>query len=421
MKWLYKIVLGLLGFLLLSSLTLWILSKTIKAETIRQYLNTQLTQLTSQRILIEGEVNWKLLPRPAIKITHLTAGENNTQAPYKIHVDNLLLNLKIGPLLHGQLLFHELKINGLTARINTALLSQENPRLTTEKVEHLSQLLPEQLAIDQVMITRGTLILIKDNQELRISNLQLGAKPFNLLQNAFPFQFKGKIKLTGNNAPLFNATINFNGNTLTNKSHKITRPPLFLGLTGIKGQLTLTHANIESLHIDKLSASTLVTKPMIQLNPITLALYHGEATGSLKYDIANQTLTLNQTATNLDATALFDALIHKKLIQGNLDFTVHSQTNLQTNAWPNNTQADGTMTIRKGVLLAFNLNRVIDEISNKITRLLQKERGSAASNANTKSNANSFQLDSFDNASIFQGNTPLKLLTISYQLQNGNL
>ena len=419
MKWLRKVFLGLLGLLLACSASFWILSKIIKPETIRDYLNSQLTLLTSQRILIDGEVNWKLLPRPAIQISHITTGENKTDSPYSLRVDNLLLNLKIAPLLHGQFVFNEIKIDGLKARVNTNLFSIINQRIDAAKIFPVNSEAQGQFAIEEFMLNHGSITLVKNDYELLLDKVQFGTKNFNLLRHPFPLQLKAELTLSIPQEKLITAQISFNGKTSPHPNKNILTAPQSIAHTAIKGQLVVSHAKVGPITLDNINANTLFKEGIIRLNPVTMGLYQGEAIGDLSYDLINQIITINQTASNLDASALFNTLLGKKLIKGNMDVTLHTQTKLAVDIWPKNTQGNGSITIRNGAILSFNINRVIDEISNKINGLLTEKQDASTSNSDNPDAK--FQIQQFDDPAIYKGNTPLKLLTINFNMANGDL
>ena len=417
MKWLYKLVLGFLGVLLSGTLIVWILSKTIQPETVRDYLNTQLGSFTSQKIAIKGAVSWQLFPRPAIKISNISAGNDVLNSPYFLHIDDLLFNVKITPLLHGKLVFSELKIDGLNAKLDANLVSKVKQSATTEI--HPAPIGPTQgqFAIEQLMLSHSTITLVKDKQELVLKHLQVGANQFNLLQKGFPFQLKTELTLKTPEAQLAHAQINFSGNSLINKHNKKNSISAAWNETGFEGQLSITDAKIGSIAVDSLNANTRYKNNTIHLNPMAMTLYHGEAIGDIDYNANNQTLTINQTATNLNASALFEAVLNKKLGKGSLDVSLHSLTMLQHESWPNNTQAKGYLTLRDGALISFNLNQLIDTISDKINQLFQSKPNQSPQNKTT----NPFQIKQFDDPSLLQGDTPLKQLSMTYSLNNGNL
>ncbi|HAT9024997.1 TPA: AsmA family protein, partial [Legionella pneumophila subsp. pneumophila] len=99
MKLLGKILLAFTALMIFVSITLWILAKNIKPETIKQLVSNKITAITHKQSQIDGTISWQLFPRPGLKFNKIHIGNENLNDNYSLLIDTLLLNLKITPLL----------------------------------------------------------------------------------------------------------------------------------------------------------------------------------------------------------------------------------------------------------------------------------------------------------------------------------
>lgn len=412
MKFFKKTAIALSVFLISITLILWALAKSIRPEVIKDYVGTQLSALTHQQSEIQGDISWQIFPRPAIKITGVRIGGGNENSSYNIKLENLVFNLKITPLLRGKLVFSELDVNGFQININPETQQsigklKNNKEISTAKTNTIA----DQFAIERVLLSHGQIILRGNEQVTTLSNLQIGAEQFNLRKMPFPLQFKTQLNVSSGNKNLVKAQINFKGST-TLSSALFTNPLLALQNTPLNGQLSIQNLKIHQLKINKLSANVKSKTGVFTLNPLTLTLYNGESVGNLSYELASMKLTINQTATNLDGNKLIYDLLQKKLLKGSLDFSFHSQADMQQANWQESLLGNGSLTIKDGEMESINLNKVIDDTSTKINKLINGKRDEVK---------DVLQLSQFDDPSFFKGNTSFKLLTFQYSLQNARL
>ncbi|KTD63356.1 AsmA family protein [Legionella spiritensis] len=407
MTFLKKLLLGLLLILTILVTSLWIIAKSIKPEVIKDYVNSQLTTLTAQKSSVEGDISWHLFPRPGVRITSIKVGDIGGDAPFAMTLDKLLFNLNITPLLRGKLEFSELKVDGFKIRINSdAKPSQATSKPVNHAPQKEKQNIAKSFAIARLMLSRGQIIWTRQKTRMTISGLQLGAEQLNLQQQSFPFQLKGKLDVTRLQQRLAKSRVNFKGRVEL-PAGLLHNPENALKSLFMTGQLTLQDTELKTFRFDRLKGNAELKKGIAQLNPLTVSLYHGESIGDLRYDTTQHKLAINQTATNLNSGKLIQNLTGKKLLQGSLDFSLHTLTDLQNTDWQSNTTANGNFTIRDGTLLTIDFNKVIDEINNKIGTLLKIR------NINPQQELDLAQLDAPMN---YNGETPFKLLTLQYRL-----
>ncbi|WED43963.1 AsmA family protein [Legionella cardiaca] len=413
MKLLKKLTVSIVAFLIVAAVILWALAKSINPEVIKDYVSSQLTALTDQQSQVDGDISWQIFPRPGIKITKVQIGsEKNDQSNYSIKLENLLFNLKITPLLRGKLVFSELDVNGFQININpNAEPIKVKNKKTAQSSSPKNRNIAEQFAIERFLLSHGQINFNGSEQTIKLANLQIGAEQFNLNKTPFPLQFKTQLNVASGNKSVMKAQINFKGSTTLSTS-LFNNPFNALQNTPLDGQLAVQDFNIHQFKVNKIRAHVKTKPGVLWLNPLTLNMYNGESVGDLSYEFASMKLALNQTATNLNGNKLTSDLLNKKLFKGSVDLSIHTQANMQNKNWPESILGKGNLTIKDGIVESINLDKVIDETSSKINKLL---------NGKNNEVKDVLQLSQFDNPAFFKGNTNFKLLTFQYSLQDAKL
>lgn len=411
MKILKRLLAGILVTLVITTLALWTLAKTIKPEMVKNYVSSQLSFLTQQESRIDGEISWQLFPRPAVKITQIQIGHEQAQENYSAKLENLLFNLKITPLLRGKLVFNELVVDGFKIVVNPEATSSLVKTVKLKETNEEKTSLADQFAIERFLLSHGQIVIQDNQKQIILSGLQIGAEQFNLQRMAFPLQFKTTLEVNAGQEKVLKTHINFRGRTSLSPL-LFSNPLIALQNMLLDGQLSLQNTKLNHFRIAKISAHTKTKPGVLLLNPLTFDLYHGESVGDLHYEFASKKLILNQTGTNLDSAKLVHDLFNKLLFKGSLDFSIHAQINLQNPNWQDSLTGKGSLTIKEGTLEAINLDKVIEGTSSKINALLLTQK------VNTEQ---LLELGQFNNPEFFRGSTNFKLLSFQYLLQNEKL
>ena len=74
MKLLKKLLATLLIVILITTIALWVLARSVKPEVVKNYVNSRTISLTHQNSKVEGDISWQVFPRPGIKITQIHIG-----------------------------------------------------------------------------------------------------------------------------------------------------------------------------------------------------------------------------------------------------------------------------------------------------------------------------------------------------------
>ncbi|HAT8179820.1 TPA: AsmA family protein [Legionella pneumophila] len=409
MKLLGKILLAFTALMFFVSVTLWILAKNIKPETIKQLVSNKITAITHKQSHIDGTISWQLFPRPGLKFTKIHIGDDNLKDNYSLLIDTLLLNLKITPLLRGNFVFSEINIDGPKLFIN----QQNNDKLNFfEKIVNQynpAKLSNEQFAIQKLLLSHGQITLNNEGHSTVLKNIQIGAEQFNLKNSPFAVQIKAKLTDAAF-LQIAKANINFKGRVSLAPSI-IDELNSGISKSSIEGQLQIQNILLNQFAIKKIDTTLKTHKRDIQFKPLTLSLYNGESIGDMNYVIATKQLLLNQTATNLDGKQLITSLLKHQAISGNLDYSIHASIPLKTLS-VESLVSKGTVTLKDGEVYNINLDQLLNNLKIKLNSLITETPDSI------KKLTQSVDWDQNKNT---QGNTKFKLANFKFQLQNGTI
>lgn len=370
-----KLLLTLITAVILPIVIILTVSKFVTPESAKAIVNRELPILTNQTSHVNGEIDWQLLPRPGIRITRILIGPSNPNSNYAINISKLFFNLQIMPLLKGQLVFNEMKIDGLIFSINSAPQAANQDKPASEPDIHQKNNLADDIrahfAINSILLTHGQLVIWKEKNNIRFTELQLGAEQLNLKNESFPLQLKSNL-LFSLGGSLGKAALDFKGKIQLNSSI-LENPIKALENANINGHLLLENARFKQVNIGKISSNMLTKKGEISLNPLYLSLYNGESLGDLSYQIESKKLTINQTASRLDAKKFLNDLWSQNSVQGILDFSLHLSTVLEDKLWQNNIRGNGNITVKNGLLFNINLPQIISGTAKLATKAGQND------------------------------------------------
>lgn len=396
--------------IILTIIALSTLHYFIKPNTLKVLLNKQLTTLTGEESRIKGNIHWQLFPYPGIKVTDITIGnpeKNNAYAAINV----LNFNLQFTPLLKGQFVFNEVTIDGFNVILNTTLPSND-PR--SSDVKSMKKSMPPnnqtsaRFAIDTLLLTHGRLLVKTPEQQLIISDVQLGLKHFNLKEEPFSIQLKANLinQFSGHSVK---AGVNFQGTTTLSAS-AFNKPQTIMNKLILEGQLALQNIQLNQLKIHKINTSITANAGTLILNPLTLTLYHGASIGKLNYNFASTDFSLNQTATDLEAGQLIQDLTGSPLLKGNLDILIHASGRLSDPNWFNKIQSKGNITFKAGQINIVDFEQLTTYLLDNIKQFLSQK---------TLDKKLSDFLKSLAFKGYQQGVTHFQLLTLQYNLKPG--
>jgi uncharacterized protein involved in outer membrane biogenesis len=396
-----------LALFCVAALPVWLLSRAVNPYLLRDYVTVQLSTLTSQPSQINGSIHWQLLPHPAIKISNIHIGDDNKKTDYSMRLDNMLFNLKIAPLFRGKIVFNEIAVDGFQLRINPSS-SPEISKSSNSNTQNNT--VNDQFEIERLLLSRGKVTLIQNDDQYQFTDLQIGAENLNQQTNSIPFQLKSNMEYLNNKKALAKAHIQFKGRTTLSKSlFKEHANDLKSSL--ITGQLLIKNANLGKFKLTRLNANTSLKQGILQLNPLSITLYQGQSIGDLRYDLAEKALQINQTASAINSNLLTRDLFNKALLKGKLDLSLHAHADLTKGSWQDISRGQGNISIRDGSLESIDLNQVVKLTSSKINNLLLSSPPELKVILENPADAE---------PPSFKGKTPFKLLSIPFQLEQTN-
>ncbi|MCH9717182.1 MAG: AsmA family protein, partial [Gammaproteobacteria bacterium] len=321
MKFIRRVLLIIFFVCVASLITLWAVTYFVQPKTFKLITKKQLSSLTHQDSAIDGSINWRIFPRPGLNLTKVRIGDvKKIDGDYALSIDNLLFNLQLAPLLHGQFVFDTIVFDGFTLHVN---LGEKVPVNTTEKkplAKKKTPNVPTNIALKSLLLTNGRIILSQNKQEkLLLKNVRLEAELPLKHHEPLPVQFKATLKKQSDELRI-NGILSYKG--------LLTLPILNTANTQLEnleidGQTTFENIQINDYEITRANAHTFFSKGKLELNPLTLSLYNGESVGRLNYLINTHDLNFNQTGTGLSAEPVFQHVldIRPSHLTGTLDFS----------------------------------------------------------------------------------------------------
>lgn len=401
MNALKKIAFVFTTILLFLCLGLWIISQNITHKAVKDLINDKLSAITTEKSHIEGDVLWQLFPHPGIKITQIQLIDNH----YSLFIENLILNLQITSLLHRQLVFKEVKIDGLTVSVKNPD-NQLNTVLNKVSNLTISKNNPVGFDIERFSLKNGQITITQPKQKTALTHLQIQTKDINFTKEFFPLQFQTTLlaSYAGNK---IKTTLKYNGK-IRLPSPLLLEPSMALQNIGLNGQMELHHFRFNQFKLSKLSSTARTKKGTLVLNPLIFSLYGGQSQGDLHYQFATKKLSFNQSATHLNANQLLKNFSNKTLMTGDLTISWHGSINFQDDNWQKTCGGDGRILVQNGILYFIDLQALADSATKKINSLPsqdQTEMELALNQPLIKAHP--------------QGATAFNLLNIDYHLLNG--
>ncbi len=413
MKFIKNAVLIVLFIFLTTLGVLWAVTAFIQPDTFRTIARKQLSSITQQDTTIEGNVSWRLFPRPGLNLTKVRIG--NVEKPtknYALNIDSVIFHLQLAPLFRGKIVFDKLILDGFILHIDpnnkdTEKASPTKPTVSKQTTTALST----HVALKSLLLTNGKIILTDTKQKAILQNVRLETTLPEAQGELFPVQFKATIKRKPHATFPLSGTVSYKG--LTNL------PPLKnintqLEKLMLDGQVTLENLQAGEYTATKANAHILLRNGVLELNPLTLSLYNGESVGKLTYKINTQELIFNQTGTNLNAEPVFQSFfnIHPSRITGLLDLSVNASAKLDQADWHKKMKVNGNFTVHDGTLAYINLPALTAEAKQTILTLASQNIDRIQT---TLEHLKPWNLNNYS------GNTPFQLFNIQYQAKGDGL
>ncbi|MDX2346619.1 MAG: AsmA family protein [Legionella sp.] len=413
MKFIRNILISILLVIITSIAVLWAVTYFVQPATFKLIAKKQLSSLTHQDSAIEGNINWRIFPRPGLHLTKVRIGDvNKTDGDYALLVDNLTFHVQFMPLLQGQLVFDKLILNGFTLRINLDKKASGTPTPTQKKQvspKKISTALPTHVALKSLLLTNGQILFVQKNEQMLLKNVRLEAELPKTNHEQFPIQLKANIQKKSDALSL-SGTLNYKG--------LLKLPPLNTTNTQLEnleldGQTAFQNIHLNDYDITEANAHTFYRNGKLILNPLTLSLYNGESVGQLIYQLKTSALSFNQNGTGLNAEPVFQHVLDMRPshLTGTLDFSITAAAQLNLVDWHKKIQANGNFTMHNGTLAYINLPAITAEATKTIKTLASQNIENIQQ---ALSHFKPWRLNDYS------GNTAFELFNFQYQLNGDN-
>ena len=403
MKLLKSFILIFIVFILLITTGLLSLPYLIKADTIKYYLNQQITLATQQKTEIKGALNWQLFPTIGIKVNNIEIGNPGASHDTHARIKELVLKAKFLPLLHKQFVVNEINIDGLNAvlDLDTAKKAKatesEKPSVGVSKKTN-----PPVIQVRKFRVTDSQIVVYRGQQPIRISNLQIKTKNFNLNRQPFSLQINASFN-TRDKKLQSSGQFGFKGNAEIIQSSKASLP------LQLNGQIDLQNLKLNKFLINQLSGDIRIKEDRIDINPLNARLYQGQSKGMLSLS-PQGILSLQQTAAGLNGEKLFSNITGEKLIGGTLGFSINSMLPLKDPSLLEALNATGEFTLTSGTLFDIDIKAIISTFEQQIKEIWRDK---------ALSWRDALGLSKVDPRIATQGNTPFEKASASFSIARG--
>ncbi|MCX7114542.1 MAG: AsmA family protein [Gammaproteobacteria bacterium] len=379
-----------------------LLTQTVTLNRFAGLINSQLTTLTAQPVKLSGDIKLRLLPKPSLYVPLIEIGSSEAQSPYFAKLENSLFRLSISQLLQGKIRFNELKIAGFYIQFHLPFTSTQplnpmvKPPLTTALL----------FQIKRLILGQGSVSIFHPQYTLNFDQLQLTAEQLNLNHQPFSLQLKSHVNyLPVASRPHASANFNFKGTTAIAPADLRDVAQLIQHLQ-INGDLGATEISYDKFLVDTLFTTIQTRASTLLLNPFRFNLYGGELFGDISIDTQIGQMFINQTGSNLRAGPILKPFFAHVPVSGNLDFSIHAALKYLQATPLKTLSGNGNLTIKEGVIYAFNLDVLLNYAKRFIRHLLNESSTSSPPPSPPP------------HALIFQQQTPFKILSLDYHLNN---
>lgn len=394
-----KIFSFLIALTLISLIGAWYLLKTTDLDQVMLNLDQELESLVHVPVHVQRPLKLTFFPRPSLQIQQIEIGSQTADSPYFIQLNDILLKLRLKPLLKKKLIFKEIQANQFLIQLHPSTpVSTPSEPITPNT--HL-------LAIEKISLYNGRLESTVLSKPLILDHFQLSAQQLSF-KDPIPVQAKAEIQYGSMPNPVLSTQVIFKGN-LTVPSQSLTDPAKLLKYMEFNGQLHAEHFKMNAVEINTINAKLQSKSGSLLFNPMTLNLYKGEAFGDLVLDTSTGRTYLNQTATNMDGKLFFNLFHQNNPLSGNLDISLHTHFNLNLPDPIKSLTGNGNLSLKEGKIKNFNLAKLLELTRIKIHNLLN---GLPADTSGNGMASNPF---------IYSGTTSFKLLSMQFHIQQSLL
>lgn len=416
MKWLKRLVAVALSVLMVCVIAIASLQYLVNPDTIKTFLNQELSTVLQHKTVIHGDLDWKILPSASVRVKDIAIGDQAKVNATHGHINNLVLSLQLRPLLHKQFVFNNLKIDGLNAVINpadkNAFTTKKAPPKAITTAQKKSEDTPNAMALNihKFAVVNSELRLLQTNNILRLSALNIRSDHFNMGQQDFSFSVRSDF--SSHNPELKSkGQFTFEGKArLLKDTPPSSNNRLFIPLQ-LDGLLRMENIALNHLQVNDLQSNVRIKDHRIDLNPLTISLYKGRSNGKLSVS-SQKILRIEQGGKNLNSNRLFTDLSGKNILEGSLDYSLKATLPLNQPNFIDALYGSGRLSVSHGTLFTINLKAIISKLNQNINAIWADR---------TINWEDAFSLLSIDPSVVSQGSTPFERAEGSFSVKRGVL
>lgn len=384
----------------------WYFIRLLHFDQILPLLNKNFQAVTLLPIKTEGNLTFKLFPFPALYLKHIEIGAPNSSSAYFIMLNDVSLKLNLRSLLKKEIIFNLIQAENFTITINNALPTLVAKDLSPETLD--PKTLPT-FIIEKIVLNHGVLNIHSPLTLLKIEDFHLTAIHANNTNPLFfTIKTNGRVHYELPSKNTISTDLHLTGQVSLSNIRSFAKNTITFN-----GILKANETYFNQFKIDQISAGVTIKPGNILLYPMVMGLYKGEGFGDIKIDTINNRLYINQTVHRLEGKNFLQHFIPISLIEGQVNFFIHGQCDLNSKSIMQTLTASGHFDLINSIIKNFNLHALLNLIREKIATLLKIIK--------TPTTPAPHSPKITTNPNIYFGETKVSLLKIQFSLQHQDL
>ena len=414
MKQILWVIHALLSILLFIPIAVWILLDSSSVNALIKDFEKDLRSLTHLPIQFKGKIHIHLWPLPYLHIPHITIQQNLEHQVLNWSIDDLRFKIKLYPLFHKKIIFHQIESQHLSINSNTnfPLVQRISDRQTSKSFTSLKTLNPQNFDVEKLIIHDGKFSTSHSGYLSEVSSIELVARQIKLNQ-PFEIQISSFIHYQLPQSPPSKTKLSYQG-TVNLGQHEIRTFAELLEHARLDGVLQLQEIAYHDFMIQEIKTHLMSQDHNLVLNPLNIKLLEGLSTGDARFELNKNQIFFNQLGhqIHINIPTSSDGFDMGRIfnLSGHLNYDLHGQINLNGQDLFNSITGHGHLMIIDGNLHHFDLKKIIRLAQVKIHRLLTP--GDQDQSPETPI---------FNNPEIYWGNTHFNELSMNISLEQGDV
>lgn len=344
----------------------------LNTDEIKQKLSALLSSSTHHQIIFNGDLHWRLLPTIHLVVNDVSITPQRRGSNIQGKVGQLSFTLDTWDLLYKKLTFKQIHLNDADLIMNISASTPTNTHSQSVRMSEKSEHNGLALTLNQISLKNSAFTIISNKDHISLTKVNLKLKQHGKSQ---AIKVESNINIKQPNQNIVVQGIRVSG-TVTHLD-KIINNPSSLTTLAMDATIKAKHLSIARLSIDDMSATLSINSGIIQLKPYRFELADGTVTGTLRYDLPHDVLTIKQKLTNVDTSNLLEAYnSHDKFISGRLNLDWQSKSHPVDQNILYHTQASGSLTYDNTLVDLPSTLNTIETIVRSLPKLVSQNSSS---------------------------------------------